>query len=154
MFGKVPLMPHFAGSAASIFYEQTGAGPDIVWVGGGGSCGRDCLRFQTPHFDPSFRSTVYDNRGIGTTLCDTPLPWGIADFARDAAELARAVCDGPVAFVGSSLGSAIVQQIAIDHPEIVRRAIVMAPMPGAPAGAGIIRKPKSNSAKRAANSAA
>ena len=118
-------MPHFAGSAASICYDQTGNGPDIVWVGGGGSRGRDWQRFQTPHFDAGFRSTVFDNRGIGETRCELPLPWTIADFAADVAELARAVCAGPVALVGSSLGSAIIQQVAIDHPDIVRCAVVM-----------------------------
>ena len=118
-------MPRFEGSMASIHYEQTGAGPDIVWVGGGGTIGREWQRFQTPHFDPHFRSTVFDNRGIGETTCPAPLPWTIEHFAADLAELVKAVCGGPVAFVGSSLGSAIIQQVAIDHPEIVRVAVLM-----------------------------
>lgn len=118
-------MPVFKGSAASICYEQTGSGPDIVWVGGGGTRGQDWQRFQTPHFDARFRSTVFDNRGIGGTICTAPLPWQITDFARDVADLVRGVCGGPVMFVGSSLGSAIVQQVAIDDPELVKCAIVM-----------------------------
>jgi pimeloyl-ACP methyl ester carboxylesterase len=118
-------MPMFDGSQARIAYEQTGTGPDLVWVGGGGSRGKDWQRFQTPHFDRSFRSTVYDNRGIGETTCDLPMPWTVEDFARDAADLVRAVCRPPVCFVGSSLGSAIIQQVAIDYPEIVRCAVVM-----------------------------
>jgi pimeloyl-ACP methyl ester carboxylesterase len=68
---------------------------------------------------------VFDNRGIGQTRCEEPLPWPLADFATDVVELVKAVCDGPVAFVGSSLGSAIIQEVVIDHPEIVRCAIVM-----------------------------
>jgi pimeloyl-ACP methyl ester carboxylesterase len=118
-------MALFPGREASIFYEQTGTGPDIVWVGGGGTVGRDWQRFQTPYFDPHFRSTVYDNRGIGDTVCTAAMPWTIEDFARDAAQLVAAVCTRPVAFVGSSLGAAIVQQIAIDRPDLVRCAIVM-----------------------------
>jgi pimeloyl-ACP methyl ester carboxylesterase len=118
-------MPHFTGSTASIYYEQTGTGPDVVWVGGGGTKGHDWQRFQTPHFDGSFRSTVYDNRGIGLTTTEAAMPWRIEDFARDLAELVRGVCPGPVAFVGSSLGSAIVQQLAIEAPEVVKCAIVM-----------------------------
>lgn len=118
-------MPMFRGSAATVFYEQTGSGPDVVWVGGGGARWHDWQRFQTPYFDRAFRSTVFDNRGIGDTTCEAPLPWPIEDFANDVAELAAAVCKGPVAFVGSSLGSAIVQQVAIDHPALVRCAIVM-----------------------------
>lgn len=118
-------MPIFTGSQSAIAYAQTGSGPDIVWVGGGGTMGRDWQRFQTPHFDPFFRSTVFDNRGIGDTACAAPLPWPISDFSDDLAELVENVCDGPVFFVGSSLGSAIVQELAIDHPHLVRAAIVM-----------------------------
>ena len=51
-------MSRFDGSSASIWYEQTGAGPDVVWVGGGGTVGRDWQRFQTPFFDAAYRSTV------------------------------------------------------------------------------------------------
>lgn len=118
-------MPQFSGSSASIFYAQTGVGPGIVWVGGGGTQGRDWQRFQTPHFDSLFRSTVFDNRGIGATTCNMPLPWPLGDFARDLAELIGGVCSGPVFLIGSSLGSAIVQEVAIDYPELVRAAIVM-----------------------------
>lgn len=118
-------MPLFAGSSATIHYEQTGSGPDIVWVGGGGARGRDWQQFQTPHFDSAFRSTVFDNRGIGKTSSTASPPWLIEDFASDLAELVGGLCDGPVAFIGSSLGSAIVQQVAIDRPELVRCAIVM-----------------------------
>jgi pimeloyl-ACP methyl ester carboxylesterase len=118
-------MPVFSGSIASLHYEQTGTGPDIVWVGGGGTKGQDWQRFQTPHFDPFFRSTVYDNRGIGLTKTDAAMPWQIEDFALDLGELVRAVCDGPVALIGSSLGAAIVQQMVIDAPELARCAIVM-----------------------------
>lgn len=119
-------MPHLQGSQASIYYEEVGAGPGIVWVGGGGTMGKDWHRFQTPHFAPSFRNIVFDNRGIGATICDRPMPWGIADFATDLADLIKGVCGGrPVAVVGSSLGSAIIQQLCIDHPELVRVAVLM-----------------------------
>lgn len=118
-------MPIFTGTQSAIAYARSGSGPDIVWVGGGGTMGRDWQRFQTPHFDPAFRSTVFDNRGIGATTCDAALPWPISAFSDDLAELAAGLCDGPVFFIGSSLGSAIVQQLAIDHAHLVRAAIVM-----------------------------
>lgn len=119
-------MPHFQGSQARIWFEQVGVGPDIVWVGGGGTAGKDWHRFQTPHFAGRFRNTVFDNRGIGATTCDLPMPWTIEDFATDLADLICHACDGrPVAVVGSSLGSAIIQQLCIDHPELVRVAVLM-----------------------------
>jgi pimeloyl-ACP methyl ester carboxylesterase len=120
-------MPYFRGSDADIWYEQVGNldGEQLVWVGGGGTRGREWHRFQTPHFSAEFRSLVYDNRGIGGTRCAAPQPWGIECFAQDLAELAVGVCAGPAVFIGTSLGSAIVQQLAIDRPELVRSAILM-----------------------------
>jgi pimeloyl-ACP methyl ester carboxylesterase len=118
-------MPVFNGSFSSIHYPQTGSGPDIVWVGGGGTRVIDWHRFQIPHFDPSFRSRVFDNRGIGETTCKASLSWPIEEFANDLAELVSGVCPGPVSFIGTLLGSAIVQQVAIDHPALARCAIVM-----------------------------
>jgi pimeloyl-ACP methyl ester carboxylesterase len=118
-------MPHLRASEANIFYEQLGQGPDIVWVGGGGTAGRDWQRFQTPFFEPAFRNTTFDNRGIGETTSDRPMPWPMADFARDLAELIEAVCEPPVAVVGSSFGSAIIQELAIERPDLLRCAVVM-----------------------------
>ncbi len=102
-------MPFLDTGEARVFYEQIGHGPDLVWVGGGGTVGRDWQRFQTPYFAARFRNTTFDNRGIGHTVCDRPMPWGMAEFARDLAALVEKSCRPPVALVGTSLGSAIVQ---------------------------------------------
>ncbi|HVY98240.1 MAG TPA: alpha/beta hydrolase [Dongiaceae bacterium] len=123
-------MPFIDTGESKLYYEQIGPsssahGPDIVWVGGGGTMGRDWQRFQTPHFAPRFRNTTFDNRGIGRTVCTRPMPWGMADFARDLAALIERACTPPVALVGTSLGSAIVQQLAIDRPDLVRVAVLM-----------------------------
>jgi pimeloyl-ACP methyl ester carboxylesterase len=118
-------MPRFAGSEATIAYEQVGEGPDVVWVSGGGSLGSDWHPYQMPFFSTRFRNTTFDSRGIGGTECAVPMPWPIEAFARDTAELIRAVCEPPVALVGSSFGSAIAQQVCLDHPDLVRCAIVM-----------------------------
>ena len=118
-------MPLHRGRSATISYQQSGAGRDLVWVAGGGSSGDDWRLFQTPWFDQFFRCTTYDNRGIGETECTQAPPWPLETFAADAAELIEAVCEPPVALVGSSLGSAIVQQIVIERPDLVRCAVVM-----------------------------
>ncbi|HEU4827308.1 MAG TPA: alpha/beta hydrolase, partial [Dongiaceae bacterium] len=120
-------MPHFKGTESEIWFDEEGpaGAPLLVWVGGGGTRGRDWQRFQTPHFAGQFRNLVFDNRGIGGTRCNAPLPWPIESFARDLAELSAGLCNGPAIFIGSSLGSAIVQQLCIDRPDLVKAAIVM-----------------------------
>ena len=64
-----------------MYYEQTGDGPDIVWLPGGDQRGRD-MRWQVEGF-PDFRNTTMDPRGAGETgVVDAP-PWSILDMARD-----------------------------------------------------------------------
>ena len=118
-------MPTHAGAQAVIHYEQAGEGPDVVWVSGGGGLADDWDTWQLPYFRQWFRNTTFDNRGVGATVCDRPLPWTLEDFARDTAELITAVCDPPVALVGLSFGAGIVQQVALDFPDLLRCAVAM-----------------------------
>ena len=119
-------MPFVDVEHARIHYDVFGdSGPDIVWVAGGGGLGSDWHRYQMPFFEKDFRNITFDNRGIGQTTCDVPIPWPLAMFSRDAAELIERLCDGPVVLVGISFGAAIVQQVALDRPDLVRSAIVM-----------------------------
>jgi pimeloyl-ACP methyl ester carboxylesterase len=117
-------MTELATSNARIAYEQTGTGPDIVWISGGGDVGATWHEYQIPAL-PGYRHTTFDNRGIGGTECDQPMPWTIADFARDTAQLIEAVCDPPVTIAGLSMGAFIVLQLAIDRPDLVRCGISM-----------------------------
>lgn len=108
-----------------IHYDQFGEGPDIVWVAGGGGHASDWHEWQVPFFEPSFRNTTFDNRGLGLTRCSAPEPWAIADFGRDAAALIERVCAPPVAVVGLSMGAFIVTQLALDRPDLLRCGVAM-----------------------------
>ena len=116
-------MPHFRTSGANLYYEQTGSGPDIVWLPGGDQRGSD-MRWQIAGFG-DFRNTSMDPRGAGETEHLEGPPWTVRDMARDAAELIEAVCDPPAVAVGLSMGSLIVQELAIGWPHLVRLAIPM-----------------------------
>src|SRR5689334_5620288 len=118
-------MQFLHGSRTTIAYHQVGEGPDIVWISGGGDAGDSWDIYQLPHFRRSFRNTTFTNRGISPTTCRQPLPWTIADMARDTAELIRAVCTPPVVVAGLSMGGLIVVQLALDAPELVRAGIAM-----------------------------
>ena len=107
----------------AMYYEQFGAGPDLVFVAGGGGRGNNWQRYQVPEFSADFRCTTFDNRGIGLTQCDQPLPWTIGDMAADAAALIETVCDPPVVVIGQSMGGFIVTQLALDRPDLLRCVI-------------------------------
>jgi pimeloyl-ACP methyl ester carboxylesterase len=118
-------MPELQLDEAELFYEQSGTGPDIVWLAAGDNPGSNWRAFQTPAFDDAYRSTTYDARGAGRTRVSAPPPWDIPAHAGDCAALIEAVCTPPVSLVGLSMGSLIAVQLAHDRPELVARAIVM-----------------------------
>jgi pimeloyl-ACP methyl ester carboxylesterase len=118
-------LPELRVAEAALAYEQTGAGPDVVWLAAGDNPGSNWRRYQTPAFEPGFRNTTYDARGVGATRSVTRPPWSIPDHAADLASLIEACCAPPVFLVGLSMGSLIAVQLAHDRPELVRCAIVM-----------------------------
>jgi pimeloyl-ACP methyl ester carboxylesterase len=109
----------------TLHYDQTGAGPDIVWLAAGDHPGRNWRRWQVPAFEPGWRNTTYDARGVGETLSETPSPWTIEAHAADVARLIEQVCEPPVALVGLSMGSLIAVQLAFDRPDLVACAAAM-----------------------------
>ena len=110
---------------ATLHYEQSGAGPDIVWLAAGDHPGSNWRRFQTPAFEPGFRNTTYDARGVGATTAAASPPWPIDEHARDCAALIEAVCAPPVFLIGLSMGSLIATHLACTRPDLVRAALVM-----------------------------
>jgi len=118
-------MPVIETPAARLHYDQSGTGPDVLWLSAGDMPGSVWREFQTPAFDDRYRSTTYDARGIGATVDLAPSRFQIEDHAQDAAALIQQVCDGPVALVGLSMGSLIAQQLSFTHPELVRCAVLM-----------------------------
>jgi pimeloyl-ACP methyl ester carboxylesterase len=103
--------------------ERQGKGPDVLLIAGLG----DPVEAWQPQLDglaDRYRLTAFDNRGSGRTpLSDaTLLPATMAD---DAGALLRAL-EVPAAHVmGFSMGSAIAQELALRHPELVRSLVLV-----------------------------
>jgi pimeloyl-ACP methyl ester carboxylesterase len=117
-------MPDLELADVTLYYEQSGAGADILWLAAGDHPGHNWRRYQTPAFDGRYRSTTYDARGVGRTVSSEQPPWPITTHAQDAIALIEAVCTPPVALIGLSMGSLIAVQVAHDRPDLVGCAIV------------------------------
>jgi pimeloyl-ACP methyl ester carboxylesterase len=106
-----------------LWVERRGDGPDVLLVAGLGDPA-EAWQAQLDGLADRYRVTAYDNRGVGRTpLTDRPL--SAATMADDAAALLRAL-DVPIAHVaGFSMGSAIAQELALRHPELVRSLVLV-----------------------------
>jgi pimeloyl-ACP methyl ester carboxylesterase len=100
-----------------LWVERRGEGPDVLLIAGL-SDPAEAWQFQLEGLADRYRLTAFDNRGAGRTpLPDRPL--SVPMMADDAAALLRAL-EVPAAHIaGFSGGSAIAQELALRHPELV-----------------------------------
>ena len=106
-----------------LYYEDSqGQGPALLMVAGLASDAVSWL-FQVPLLREYFRVIVCDNRGVGRSP-KPPGPYAVSEMARDILEILDELGLQRLHMVGHSLGGAICQQLALDHPEQVSKLIL------------------------------
>jgi len=66
---------------------------------------------------------VYDHRDMGLSTC-TDAPLTISQLSDDAAGLITALEYDSMQIYGMSMGSMVLQQLLVDHPEVVQKAVL------------------------------
>lgn len=117
-------------NGVSIAYEKTGAGEPLLFIHG--------LAYDRRGWGPlprilaeDFRVVLVDNRGVG----DSDVPEGPYTVQQLAADAVAALDDAGIEsthIFGVSLGGFIAQEIALTHPERVRRLVLCSTSPGGP----------------------
>jgi pimeloyl-ACP methyl ester carboxylesterase len=105
-----------------MYYEIRGDGEPLLLIRGVGST---CEGFkpQVEGLSPYFRVISFDNRCVGRT--DQPQePFTIADMADDTAALLDALEVHSAHVFGVSLGGMVAQELALRHPQKVRRLVL------------------------------
>jgi len=106
-----------------LWVERRGSGPDVLLIAGLGDPA-EAWQAQLDGLAERYRVTAFDNRGVGRS----PLPdqrLSVATMADDAAAILREL-DVPAAHVaGFSMGSAIAQELALRHPDLVRSLVLV-----------------------------
>jgi pimeloyl-ACP methyl ester carboxylesterase len=109
-------------NGVDLWVEQEGAGDDVLFVSGLADEGA-CWVDQVGGLSDRYRVTTFDNRGVGRST--TPEgEFTIADFAADTVALMDALEIESAHVVGSSMGGAIAQELALAHPERVRSLVL------------------------------
>lgn len=111
-----------SANGVDLWVEQEGQGDDVLFISGLADEGA-CWVDQVAGLEGSYRITTFDNRGVGRS--STPDgPFQISDFAADAAALMDDLGLEHAHVVGSSMGGAIAQELALTHPERVRSLVL------------------------------
>jgi pimeloyl-ACP methyl ester carboxylesterase len=107
----------------NLWVDRRGGGPEVLLIAGLGDPA-EAWQAQLDGLADRYHVTVFDNRGAGRSpLLDQPLSAG--SMADDAASLLHAL-EVPAAHVaGFSMGSAIAQELALRHPELVRSLVLV-----------------------------
>ncbi len=115
-------MPSTGANGVEVWFEQEGDGDDVLFISGLADEGA-CWVDQVAGLKDRYRLTTFDNRGVGRS--STPDgPFQIADFAADTIALMDQLGLERPHVVGSSMGGAIAQELALAHPGRVRSLVL------------------------------
>ncbi|MRI33958.1 3-oxoacyl-ACP reductase [Endozoicomonas sp. OPT23] len=113
----------------TLHYQEAGMGDAVLFIHGSGpgASGYSNFKGNYPVFaEAGYRAIVPDLPGYG--LSDKPDTEYTLDFFVDAMlGLLGKLSISKVTLVGNSLGGAIAIKMALDHPELVEKLILMAP---------------------------
>jgi pimeloyl-ACP methyl ester carboxylesterase len=112
-----------AAGDVELWVERRGEGPDVLLIAGL-SDPAEAWAPQLEGLSKRYRLTAFDNRGAGRS----PLPpegFSVAGMADDAAALLQALGVSFAHIAGFSGGSAIAQELALRHPEMVRSLVLV-----------------------------
>lgn len=113
---------HIDTHSARIWVQQQGAGPAVLLIGGLGDPA-ESWQEQIDALSTRYRVVAPDNRAAGRS----PLPPGgvsIPAMAEDAAAVLRSLEIEHAHVAGFSMGGAIAQELAINHPALVRSLVL------------------------------
>lgn len=104
-------------------YREYGSGEPVLMVQGFGATMNNWNETFIGILASEYHVYIYDHRGMGNSSDNNATPT-ISLYADDAAGLMTALGHDSMHVYGVSMGSSISQQLAIDHPERVRKLVL------------------------------
>jgi pimeloyl-ACP methyl ester carboxylesterase len=106
--------------------EQRGFGEPVLMVMGSGASGRAWHAHQVPSLVAGgYKVITFDNRGIGGTS-GGDRDFSLRDMVNDVIGLVERLDLGTCRMVGTSLGSQVLQEVALTRPDLISRMVLIA----------------------------
>jgi 3-oxoadipate enol-lactonase len=127
-------MPHIQTSRLKIYYEIKGSGDPLLFISGTGSDLRNKPNFMDGPAPSQYETLAYDQRGLGQT--EKPdAPYSMAAYADDSAALLDELNWPEANVIGVSFGGMVAQEMALRHPDRLKRLVLACTSPGGEGGA-------------------
>jgi pimeloyl-ACP methyl ester carboxylesterase len=121
-FNETPVQ-YAQVNGVTLGYREFGSGEPLLMVEGFGAIMDNWNETFIGILATKYHVYIYDHRGMGYSTDNNATP-SISQYADDAAALMTALGYGSMNVYGVSMGSSVSQQLAIDHPESVRKLIL------------------------------
>lgn len=115
-------------NGVQLTYQQAGEGEPVVLIHGW-TMSQELWRQQVPALAKSHRVITYDLRGHGRSEKPAAGPYDLPTFAKDLERLLAGLGVERTALVGWSMGASVAVAFAAQHPERVRRLVLVAGTP-------------------------
>ncbi len=116
-------MPYLSLPSLNLYYEEVGTGPETLVFSHGLLWSHRMFEAQIAELSKSYRVIAYDHRGQGKS--EVTGPYDMDTVASDAAALIRNLVDGPVHFIGLSMGGFVGMRLAARYPELIKSLVLL-----------------------------
>lgn len=116
-------MPYIQANGVNLYFEESGSGKETVVFSHGLLWSHRMFRAQVQHLQKRYRVIAYDHRGQGQS--EFKEPFDMDTLYEDAAALITALCEGPVHFVGLSMGGFIGIRLAARRPDLIKSLVLL-----------------------------
>ncbi|HMI85604.1 MAG TPA: alpha/beta hydrolase [Polyangiaceae bacterium] len=118
------------GDGLRVHYQELGEGPALVFLHGSGpgASGFSNFKRNYPYFaERGFRTLMPDTLGFGYSSKPGDIDYGLDFLVGKLAKFLSGAGVTRAAVVGNSHGGALAIQLALTHPELVDKLVLMAP---------------------------